>query len=651
MGRSFAPIDGVKIVEDFERRNSYFHEPSQSHFTMVKRDGAYYQKRHQLDGSGKVTNEMEMRVDFVMGSGNHARTYLHRMENGKLLELPLGWYAEKGGYWAMNPGYDRRDHQGFRREITYDCMFCHNAYPKIPAQHEEPVYVGELPQGIDCQRCHGDGVQHMKLAGAGAAKAAVRQAIVKPGMDTCLACHLETTSFSLPNAIQRYERGPFSYRAGEPLENFILNFDHAKGHEDKFELVNAGYRMRQSTCFLKSKMTCTTCHNPHRTNTIEEHNATCKSCHSSGDHATARTDCVSCHMPKRRSEDVIHAVVTDHKIARHKPKGDLLAELTETHAAYRGPVVPYYPAKLTDELYLAVAQVKQGSNLKAGIPQLTAAIAKYKPLRGEWYLELAEAHEREKHHAAALPWFREAVRRMPQSAYAMQRLGTSLRWNGKLVEAAATLLKAPTRAASWHELGLVYQQQGKTTEAIEAFRKAVQMEPQRFEAWNNLGILRMAESDFREAIRIHPAYADAHANLAQYLAGQGRGVEARVEFLAAIELQPNDAQVRFNHAMLEGRLGDYAAARRELERAVEIDAKFVEARETLGDVLMGMNEAQAAIGHYRAVQPPTARALYGLGAALAATGQRDEARAVLDRAAQDPAWRERVEALKRSLRF
>ena len=43
--------------------------------------------------------------------------------------------------------------------MAYECMFCHNGYPRIPAGHErvgaEPVYVDPLPEGIDCQRCHG----------------------------------------------------------------------------------------------------------------------------------------------------------------------------------------------------------------------------------------------------------------------------------------------------------------------------------------------------------------------------------------------------------------------------------------------------------------------------------------------------------------
>ena len=279
MGRSFYRPAPENIVEDFTNKNTFYHRPSDSYFTMLQRDGQYYQRRYQLDSGGKQINVMEKRIDYIMGSGNHARAYLHRTAANRLIELPLGWYAEKGGYWAMNPGYDRPDHDGFRRPITYDCMFCHNAYPEIPAGREQPfaqpVYAGALPEGIDCQRCHGPGARHAKLAGtAGAKREHIRDAIVNPSrlstqrqLEICMACHLETTSFPLPNAIQRYERGPFSYRPGEPLGDFILNFDHAagSGREEKFEIVNAAYRLRRSACFLKSNgnMLCTTCHNPH----------------------------------------------------------------------------------------------------------------------------------------------------------------------------------------------------------------------------------------------------------------------------------------------------------------------------------------------------------------------------------------------------
>ena len=75
---------------------------------------------------------METRVDYVIGSGNHARSYLHRTADGRLIEMPVSWYTENGGYWAMSPGYDRPNQQDFRRAIAFSCMFCHNAYPGSP---------------------------------------------------------------------------------------------------------------------------------------------------------------------------------------------------------------------------------------------------------------------------------------------------------------------------------------------------------------------------------------------------------------------------------------------------------------------------------------------------------------------------------------
>src|SRR5260370_36176261 len=92
----------------------------------------------------------------------------------------------------------------------------------------------------------------------------------------------------------------------------------------------------------------------------------------------AATDCVAGHMPKRRTEDVVHVVMTDHLIRRRPPSHDLLAELVERHPTeaeeYRGEVVPYYPSTLpragSDALYRALAQVMMKNNLRAGIAEL-----------------------------------------------------------------------------------------------------------------------------------------------------------------------------------------------------------------------------------------------------------------------------------------
>ena len=224
----------------------------------------------------------------------------------------------------------------------------------------------------------------------------IRAAIVNPSrltpdrqIEVCMQCHLETSSFPLPNSIVRYERQPFSYRPGEPLSDFVLHFDHApgKGRDDKFEIAGSAYRLRQSACFQKSAgaLSCTTCHDPHNVprgeQAAQHYTAVCRQCHgaaldrlvASAQHPRS-ADCVTCHMPKRRTEDVVHVVMTDHRIQRHAPAGNALAEIPERHetseTAYRGSVELYYPRSLPkpeDELYVASAQVLEAANLSQGI--------------------------------------------------------------------------------------------------------------------------------------------------------------------------------------------------------------------------------------------------------------------------------------------
>ena len=98
------------------------------------------------------------------GLGQPRAPYLHRTARGALIELPLGLVSGK----RRHLGHEPRPRPRLLlppRAIAYECMFCHNAYPKIPAGHEEPgsepLYSGALPEGIDCQRCHGPGANHI----------------------------------------------------------------------------------------------------------------------------------------------------------------------------------------------------------------------------------------------------------------------------------------------------------------------------------------------------------------------------------------------------------------------------------------------------------------------------------------------------------
>jgi tetratricopeptide (TPR) repeat protein len=388
-------------------------------------------------------------------------------------------------------------------------------------------------------------------------------------MEVCLQCHLETDSMPFARSILKYGRGQFSYRPGEPLRNFTLFFDHAPANppEDRFQIVNSAYRLDMSACFRKSNgaLQCTTCHNPHDVPRGEEaariYNGACLGCHNEPlpRHA-ALTDCVACHMPKRRTADVVHAVMTDHFIQR-RPKDNLLAPFSEPNGpntVYHGEVVPYYPKPWEktseNELYLAVAQVREGNNPKAGIARLAAAIAKFHPRQPEFYIELGDALLSQGKLAEAIAQYREATRRKPDSLAGLLGLGRSLSQAGQLPEAAEAFLRAtralPGDASAWLELGQTYVKLGRRQDAVSALEKSLQLDSESPEANYAIGLATQSEESFREAVRLRPDYPEAQMNLAILLTRQQRMDEAGYHFETALRYHPEYALGHLNYGLM-----------------------------------------------------------------------------------------------------
>ena len=98
MARSFAPTAQASPVEDYERNNHFFHARSGRHYQMFRRDRRFFQRRYELDSRGIESNVFEQEASYAIGSGNHARTFLHRSESGELTELPVTWYTQEGAW-------------------------------------------------------------------------------------------------------------------------------------------------------------------------------------------------------------------------------------------------------------------------------------------------------------------------------------------------------------------------------------------------------------------------------------------------------------------------------------------------------------------------------------------------------------------------
>jgi predicted CXXCH cytochrome family protein len=688
----------------FDRGVSFYHRASDRYYQMLRRGDFYYCRRYQKGADGSEVNVVEVRVDYVMGSGNHASSYLHRTEQNRLVQLPVTWYPAASrpgnvGTLAMSPGYDRADHLDFRRKIGYDCFFCHNAYPELIAGADssgtDPVYPAQLPEGIDCQRCHGPGSRHVEAAQQKKPAAELRQAIVNPArltserqLEVCMQCHLETTSFVLPASIQRYNRGAFSYVPGEPLADFVVHFDHASGtgHDDKFEIVSAAYRLRQSKCFAGSggTLVCTTCHNPHRTPHDEQaapqFTAACRRCHeeklkgliASGKHPK-QTDCTGCHMAKRRTDDVVHAVMTDHRIVRRQPERNLLAPVAERHevegVSYRGEVVLYYPEKLSvspeDELYVAAAQVAQKSNLEGGIPKLENALRTYRPKRPEFYAVMAQALLSTGRRDQAIAMYQASLERDTRFLPGLRGLGTELAKGGDINRAVQVLEQAraldPHDAATLHELGLAYHELGRNADAESALRAAIGFDPDLPEIRNSLGNILLeggdrekAGEEIREAIRVQPDLGAAHVNLGNVLASGGEMTQAQREYQFAVRLDPANPTARYSYGACLASQGHFGEAERQLEEAVKLAPDFADVLAILGDLYARRGAWPQAIGRYREAlrsKPQLGRAHLGLGTALAENHDLAGAREHLNVAAQDadPGVRQEAQEILRQL--
>jgi tetratricopeptide (TPR) repeat protein len=654
MGRSFSALQpdagGIPGV------GSFYHEPSGRYYTMIQRDGTFYQRRHEIGFDGKETNAIEFRADYVIGSGNHARTFLYHDPEGKLIQLPVSWYAgpstelRAGGYWAMSPGYDRPAHLDFRRVIDAGCVSCHNGYPRGAADPNSPVpspsrdapnsprfSASSLPEGIDCQRCHGPGQSHIEAVNARDLEAA-RRAIVNPAklgrerqLDVCMQCHLETTSSPLPFQIRRYEQAPFSYSPGQALGDYFIHFDHApgSGRDDKFEIAGAAYRLRKSACFERSEMTCVTCHDPHDvprgTKAVQHYVAVCESCHQSVhpngappvQGVKAGATCLDCHMPKRRTEDAVHVVMTDHFIQSRRALGSLLAARKESEnfesGGYRGEVVLYYPPTLAptseNELYQALAQVQHGSNLPTGIARFEHAIVRHKPERADFYYELARAYAKASNYDGAIRWSEAALERDGNFAPALKELAAAATTTGRLREAAQALEKAvalqPRDGDAFADLGNVYLQQNRVDEAQKALARALALDAAIPRANNTMGLTALktgamgaAETHFRAAIRSQPDLAEAHNNLGNVLASRKAYREAAYHFERAIGSDPNYVQAHHSYGVVLALTGELAKAVGELRTALRLSPALAQARLDLADVLATQGRTNDAVREY-----------------------------------------------------
>jgi len=277
----------------------------------------------------------------------------------------------------------------------------------------------------------------------------------------------------------------------------------------------------------------------------------------------------------------------------------------------------------------------------------------------------------------AIDAFTESSRLMPgfpethsQLSYLFYRTDDT---GDALAEARTALSMDPANAEAYRYLGLALYAEGHYDAALHAFDESIKREPAGSVAnadvyfdmgitYRDQGDLRRAAVAYRHALSLRPDFWEAHSNLGVVLHDQGKLDEAVAEYRSAKRLKPEDASVRnnlgntlcdkedFDSAITEFKdlyrqspewegghnclaraymsKHDYPSAIRELQAAIAVNPAGAAEHRVLGQALLLMGKDQEALEVLRkavTLNPESSLGHHYLGTAFVNTQQMAEA--------------------------
>ncbi|MEL7038892.1 MAG: tetratricopeptide repeat protein [Cyanobacteria bacterium J06592_8] len=251
-----------------------------------------------------------------------------------------------------------------------------------------------------------------------------------------------------------------------------------------------------------------------------------------------------------------------------------------------------------------------------------------------------------------------------------RELGRLLAATQNYEEAIASYDKAveiqPDYAQAWNNRGLELYYLERYTEAVQSYDKALEIQPDDAKAWYNRGfaLLKLeryteALQSFDKAVEIQPDYADVWNNRGVALYNLERYTEAIQSYDKAVEIQPDVAYAWNNRGNALGKLERYTEAIQSYDKALEIKPDDASAWNNRGVALRKLERYTEALQSYDKaleIQPDDADVWNNRGVALYNLERYTEAIQSYDKAVEiQPdvayAWNNRGNALGKLERY
>lgn len=624
MGKSFDVASKQKSAGDYH--HAVIHDKiGDFYYKAFWRNDSLQFLEYRLQGKDTIYKRQET-VNFIVGSGQHTNSHIQSV-NGYLNQMPMTFYTQKQ-QWDLPPGFEDGHNSRFMRKIGLECMSCHNNYPEFVLGSENKFTA--VPEGINCERCHGPGSIHVRQRQTGSkvdTSKYIDYSIVNPAklsidaqFDICQRCHLQG------NTILKEGKSFYDFKPGMKLSDYMTVFlPKYKNADDEFIMASHADRLKQSQCFIKSMekatssagvsgasttgklkpykdaMTCVTCHNPHvsvRETNPNVFNDACNKCHYKGTekiqgtertkdnfHAgselicsksgiTKTSNCVNCHMPKSGSIDIPHVTVHDHYIRKPMTAKDKQG-IKEFIGLYA--INEKYPSAYTK----AKAYLNQYEKFENKPAYLDSAA---------FYLDdkTVEATKANIELLVQLNFTRNHFGKIVSYA---DKLTDNYLLNNKLVS------KSYSNENAWtsYRIGEAFYNTGNIQRAITYFKNAVKLAPYGLDFKNKLGAalaannqLDAAEQQYTELLKEYPKHVSALTNLGYIKLSKGKAAEAEALYLKALNYDPDYEPLLMN-------LAGYYAYKKDFKRSELYLTKILKRNPTNQQAKQALNQVKQFI--------------------------------------------------------
>lgn len=607
MGKSFDVASKTKSSGDYH--NSIIHDKiGDFYYKAFWQNDSLRFLEYRLQGRDTIYKRLET-VNYIVGSGQHTNSHIQSV-NGYLNQMPMTFYTQKK-QWDLPPGFEDGHNSRFMRKIGLECMSCHNNYPEFVLGSENKFTT--VPEGINCERCHGPGSVHVEQRQTGSridTSKYIDYSIVNPAklsidaqFDICQRCHLQG------NTILKEEKSFYDFKPGMKLSDYMTVFlPKYKNADDEFIMASHADRLKQSKCFVKSlekatspvlrtppskgenqklkpykdAMTCVTCHNPHvsvRETNPNVFNDACNSCHNENGKSkincskkgiTKISNCVSCHMPKSGSIDIPHVTVHDHYI--------------------RKPISNTDKKGIKEFIGLYAINEKNPSS----ITKAKAYLNQYEKFENKlYYLDSALIYLKDKTEID----IKTNLESLVQLYFIKNDFNKIASYTNKLSDQTIlnTLLikKSYSNDHAWtsYRIGEAFYNLGDLQRAINYYKKAVDLAPFVLDFKNKYGsalaakgLLSNAEKEFAEILKENPKHVSALTNLGYVKLTQGNVREAEQLYFKALSLDPDYEALLLNIAGLYAYKKDFNKSINYLEKILKRNPNNIKAKQALSQI-------------------------------------------------------------------